>query len=986
MIKAVYYFILILFVSYFASGFLISDQGTNVRLSNGSLLDYGNLTIDIYDSSAGGNVVFSSTIQDAIINGSWNLMINPDIQYGQIYWKDYGINGEDLDFDGNDRLQFQSSSGLINNVSFVNLSMINSCPSGSAIKLVYSNGSVECESVISGGVNLTDYALKNQSETFIGNITTTSTGFFGFLGSIANRITRLFVTDIDVSGNIDVDGNVSATYILGDGSLLTNLPSAGAESDPIFVAENSTLWSAVNSKLAQTDQRYNDTSLIISINRTSNIMSLGFYNITEINSLISGISGGNSSFNQSFTDGLYYSISNPLNFVNSSQISAYNETTLVLTSNSSLWSYINSNQASWNSTFNLTYNNLLGVQCPSGYFVNGTLSNGTLTCLSSMQSESDPLWTANSTSVLYIANLPLQNRTISHISNITGFSFNYNQTLPAIGYIDSLGFLTSSVANATYLLITDLPLANRTVIHCSNITGSVSNLCTLANNGATNIFNQILNTSSNVTFESVNATRELYVSNIAVKQWLYNQTTPALTYIDSVNSSIVSWTDSVFAKIINIFNRTEIQNQYYNRTDIDSRGYVNSSGLQSYNETLLINTINQTLSSLKLDVSDQRYNDTSMILSVNTTSNIMSLSFYNRSEVDSLISGIGNSSFNQSLTDVLYYSANNPLNFINSTFVFDYNDTNLVLNVNSTLWNYLNSNQASWNSTFNLTYNSILGQQCPVGRIVNGTLLNGTLSCIIDSNGSGNVFNQILNTTSNVTFGNVTVSSNSVFSGNLSVSTGFFAYLGSVLNRITKIFVVDLDVSNNLSVGGNISSQFYLGSLNRSTFPSSSCSGTDKVTGLNANGSISCGADESGSSSQTIPVKFMNVLAGAVTDTNAPATERIVGNSYYLVCTNATGYSNFRYGYARAATNGGANAIIYMKYIVDSATTITGSSYTNLSNSSAQILRYTAQNTANLSESYTMNNNLEDICIGAFQIGGDGVLDPQWRSIWIELS
>ena len=51
--------------------------------------------------------------------------------------------------------------------------------------------------------NLTNYALKNQSETFAGNITTTQTGFFSFLGSLTNRITTLFVQDIDASGNIN---------------------------------------------------------------------------------------------------------------------------------------------------------------------------------------------------------------------------------------------------------------------------------------------------------------------------------------------------------------------------------------------------------------------------------------------------------------------------------------------------------------------------------------------------------------------------------------------------------------------------------------------------------------------------------------------------------------------------------------------------------------------------------------------------------------
>lgn len=958
MIKIISTLLILIFISSIGSAVLISDQGNNVRFANGTLLDMGDLTISIYDDPNAGNMIFSTTLNGAIVNGSWNLMINPDIQYGQIYWKDYEINGEDLDFDSNERLQFQSSSGLINNVSFLNFSMIGSCSSGSAIRAIYSNGSVECEFVVSGGVDLTNYALKNQSEIFAGNITTSDSGLFGFLGSLASRITKLFVRDIDASGNIDVAGNVSATYILGDGSLLTNLPSAGAESDPIFVAENSTLWASINSRLSSTDQRYNDTVLILGLNSSSNIRALGFYNISEVNAIVAGISGGNSSFNQSLTDILYYSISNPLNFVNttsnetalilstnsslwsyissnfanwnvtsnetvlisavnstlwtyinnnfqnwnstsnettfilginssifsylSSRESAWNftsnETALVVIVNSSIWNYINANQALWNSTFNSTYQRLLGAQCPSGYFVNGTLLNGTLICSQSAQSESDPLWSANASSVLYVANLPLANRTIVNINNVTGFFFNYNQT---------------SVAN---------------------------------------------------------------------------------NYTNLVNSSIVSWADSIFAKIATVFNRTEIQSQYYNKSDIASLGFVNSSSLQSYNETALINSLNQTLSSLKLNISDQRYNETALIIAVNSTNNIMSLGFYNVSQINSLISNAGNLSFNQTLTNSLYYSINNPSSFINSTQALSYNDSILILSVNATLWSYINSNFANWNSTYNSTYNRLLGAQCPSGMVMNGTLTNGTLTCVSVSTGSTNVFNQNLNTTSNVSFANVTGSG------------GFFSFLGSLTNRIGRIFATDIDVSNNLSVSGNISSQFYFGSLNRSTFPTSSCSGTDKVIGISFNGSVICDTDESGAPPQDQTIKFMNVLAGAVTDTNAPTAERIVGNSQYLVCTNATGYNRFRYGFARSATNGATNAIIYMKYISSPTTTITASSYTNLSTSGDQVLSYTTANLMALSSYYSMDDNLDDICIGAFQRGGDGALDPQWRNIWVELS
>ncbi len=626
--------VFILFGTVFVSSHLISDQGTNVITQNGTLLDYGNLTIYLYSESSGGNLIFSSTTENAIVNGSWNIMINPTLEYGISYWKDYEINGENLNFDGNDRIEFQSPLGYINNFSFINLSLVNSCPVGTAIRFIYSNGSVICQSLSgNSSTDLTNYALKNQSETFSGNITTTHTGFFGFLGSLASRIGKIFVNEIDASGNIATSENATADYFIGDGSLLTNLPAG---------------------------------------------------------------------------------------------------------------------------------------------------------------SESDPRWTANSTSVLYIANLPLENRTISHINNITGFSFNYNQTSGAVTYVNSQGFLTSSSANATYLLVTDLPLANRTTVHCSNITGSISNLCTVNNGAFTNIFDQILNTTSNVTFESINASREIYVSNIAVKQWLYNQTQ------------------------ISAFNYNQTQSPYF------------------YNQT-------------------------------------------------------GNFNYNQTV---------NP---------YFYNQTSVLLNNNLSLAN-----------------------------------------------------------------------------NNLSASTGFFGFLGSIANRINKIFAVDLDVSNNLSVNGNASAKFYFGSLNYSLFPSSSCTGTDKVIGVNSSGGVVCGVDQTGSSS--VSTKYITLVAEALTDTNAPVAERIVGNSPYISCTNLTGYSTFRYGYSRSATAGVAGAIVYIKYIASPATTITGSSYTNLSNSALQNMVYTAANTANISNSYSMASNLGDVCLAAFQKGGDGAADPQWRNIWVELS
>ncbi len=45
-----------------------------------------NLTISIYDNLTGGNLIFEQNFNDAIANGSWNLMISPNLEFGISYW------------------------------------------------------------------------------------------------------------------------------------------------------------------------------------------------------------------------------------------------------------------------------------------------------------------------------------------------------------------------------------------------------------------------------------------------------------------------------------------------------------------------------------------------------------------------------------------------------------------------------------------------------------------------------------------------------------------------------------------------------------------------------------------------------------------------------------------------------------------------------------------------------------------------------------
>lgn len=103
-----------------------SDQGTGLTLS-GVEVASGDLGITIWDSATGGTLLYNETFSGAIVNGSWNVIMNDsllELEFGVQYWKDYTINGTDLDFDGDERISLYSSLGLINNQSFVNGSTV----------------------------------------------------------------------------------------------------------------------------------------------------------------------------------------------------------------------------------------------------------------------------------------------------------------------------------------------------------------------------------------------------------------------------------------------------------------------------------------------------------------------------------------------------------------------------------------------------------------------------------------------------------------------------------------------------------------------------------------------------------------------------------------------------------------------------------------------------------------------------------------------
>ncbi|MCG8685433.1 MAG: hypothetical protein MI892_11195, partial [Desulfobacterales bacterium] len=94
--------------------------------------------------------------------------------------------------------------------------------------IVFPDGTTQC-SAGAGGANLSSVAFTNESnnfsksQTFSENVTVAGSGFFGWLGGLGSRISKLFVVEVNATGDISTDGNVSADYFLGDGSLLSGV-------------------------------------------------------------------------------------------------------------------------------------------------------------------------------------------------------------------------------------------------------------------------------------------------------------------------------------------------------------------------------------------------------------------------------------------------------------------------------------------------------------------------------------------------------------------------------------------------------------------------------------------------------------------------------------------------------------------------------------------------------------------------------------------
>jgi hypothetical protein len=480
-----------------ATPVLLSDQGTDIKvISTGNLVDGGNLTILIYESSSGGSAIYSKTFVNNITNGSWNVMINPDLEFGEFYWKDYEINSDNLNFSGNDRLRFQSPLGLINNVSLINFSLIDSCAAGSSIRQINENGSVICETDDSGGggsqwsiagskylynnsgvldVNETvlndtidlrasgfnvNSSVYSNSTTWWSSVSSWLSGWFVNNGGVLEFNETKLNETIDARAGGD---NESWNESYADTKYLQSY----TEIDPLW-SDNFTKYNATwSSTYNSTYNSYNSSGLIINWSgdylTLSELLNFNYYNSTDFN-----ISNYLLISNWNATNESYYLKSNPFDFYNSTTLPSSTET-------DPLWSVnFTKYNATWSSTYNSTYNaynstgliiNWSGDYLTLSELLNFNYYNSTDFNISnyllisnwnvtneSYYLKSNPFDFYNSTTLpsstetdpLWSVNFTKYNATWSSTYNATYNNWAYNQTTPAINKILSFSYYNST--------------------------------------------------------------------------------------------------------------------------------------------------------------------------------------------------------------------------------------------------------------------------------------------------------------------------------------------------------------------------------------------------------------------------------------------------------------------------------------------------------------------------------------------------------------
>lgn len=208
-----------------------------------------------------GTYIFNFTVYDAMTGGDACYTNTTNITTGELgQWQteQYGVNSACND---------PTKDYYLN----ININGVDQTPRRLLTRL----------SLVRKDINQTLYgAIQTDSLIIAPVINVTQYGFFYYLGSLTNRITKLFVQDIDFSGNINGTGTVTASNIFLPQYIFT-----GVQSDQKLVSAN--LFQNISYNDTQQDlsqgiihnplDNTNDTFIIA----TSGIYSITFRNNFE---------------------------------------------------------------------------------------------------------------------------------------------------------------------------------------------------------------------------------------------------------------------------------------------------------------------------------------------------------------------------------------------------------------------------------------------------------------------------------------------------------------------------------------------------------------------------------------------------------------------------------------------------------------------------------------------------------------------------------
>ena len=417
---------------------------------------------------------------------------------------------------------------------------------------------------------------------------------------------------LSVIGNVSVSGNLSANYFLGNGQYLTGIQTYNS-SYANYATNVSTNWTAVTfttynstwNQLAQISalssnvssvnstlniqNLYNSTALMyaqlanvtaaqaMTINSTLNIQNL--FNVTASMianlSISQSVSSGNASWNQSFANTLYYGISNPSNFINSTYNSTYAS---YGTFNSTL-----NIQNLYNSTA-LMYAQLANVTAAQAMTINSTLNiqnlyNSTMTNYVGTINNTLNIQNLYNSTVIQLINLAnntyanqvLMNSTISMIANLT---FLQNFTTAAV----------QALVNSSYVFRGS---ANQTSVSCSNITGNATDLCTITSSGSgpKNTTAEIGALYNSTVIQLINLANNTYANQVLMNSTIsmianlsISQSASGKNYWGSNGSNIYNLTALIGIGTSSPDSLLTIGNSA-NALNVSGELYVNSSGI-----------------------------------------------------------------------------------------------------------------------------------------------------------------------------------------------------------------------------------------------------------------------------------------------------------------------------------------------------------------------------------------------------------------------